>query len=60
MGDTLPQKEGINQAGDLHYGHLGDRYFEELPYVDCCSSLQEPQDVIGFTSDRAVSLFFFS
>ena len=22
-----------NQTGNLHYGHLGDRYFEQLPYT---------------------------
>ena len=22
-----------NQTGNLHYGHVGDRYFEQLPFV---------------------------
>ena len=25
-------ERGPNQTGNLHYGHLGDMYFEQLPY----------------------------
>ena len=29
MGNTL--KGDLNHTGNLHYGHFGDRYFEQLP-----------------------------
>ena len=32
VGNTLPSKGDPNQRGDLHYGHFGDGYFEQLPY----------------------------
>ena len=28
-------KKDPNQTGNLRYGHLGDRYFEQLPYGTC-------------------------
>ena len=32
IGNTLHKKGDPNQTRNLHYGHFGDRYFEQLPY----------------------------